>query len=310
MITVQRILCPVDLSTNSSEALLYAVALARTYDAKLLLCHCLESPSRRDTSLSDAAREKINKVFTNAIVEHLGNDDLARIKWEGLIIEESDNPAEGITREAAERRVDLIVIRSRRRPHVAAILGSTAEAVCRIAPCPVLVTHPREREWVGRTTGEIDLRRVLVAYDFSDGSERALSSALSIVQEYQAELHLLHVLLHPTQDGPEIAWTPSQAENAYHQAARRLQRAVTGEAQLRCKITHAVRWGRPYQEILAYAKEREIDLVCMGAEGQNFGMGALFGSNVDRVLRQAPCPILVAHPLRPNSSMPSSLSKY
>ena len=308
MITIQRILCPVDLSTNSSEALLYAVALARTYDAKLFLCHCVESSSRSEAPLSDAAREKINKVFTNAIVEHLGHDDLAKIKWEGLIIEESDNPAEGITREAAERRVDLIAIRSRRRPHAAAILGSTAEAVCRIAPCPVLVTHPREREWVGRTTGELDLRRVLVAYDFSDGSERALSSALSLTQEYRAELHLLHVLLKPTQGGPEIGWTPLQAENAYHQAARRLQRAVTGAVQPWCKVTQ-VRWGKPYQEILAYAKEQEIDLVCMGAEGQNFGMGALFGSNVDRVLRQAPCPILVAHPLRPNSSMPSSLSQ-
>jgi hypothetical protein len=37
----------------------------------------------------------------------------------------------------------------------------------------------------------------------------------------------------------------------------------------------------------------------MGAKGAGFGLSALFGSNVDRVLRQAPCPVLVARPLRP-----------
>jgi hypothetical protein len=60
-----------------------------------------------------------------------------------------------------------------------------------------------------------------------------------------------------------------------------------------------VRWGKPYQEVLAYAREQEIDLICLGAKGKNFSMGALFGSNTDRVLRQAPCPVLVARPLRP-----------
>jgi|GEM_PF-3923563 len=42
MIKVERILCPTDLSTESDEALQYAVALARTYQAKLFLLHCSE----------------------------------------------------------------------------------------------------------------------------------------------------------------------------------------------------------------------------------------------------------------------------
>lgn len=105
-------------------------------------------------------------------------------------------PAARILREAAEQHVDLIVKRSR-RPHTATLLGSTAEAVCRSAPCPVLVTHPREREWAGFTRNEIVLKRVLVACDFSSDSEEALSFALSLAQEYQAELHLLHVLVPP-----------------------------------------------------------------------------------------------------------------
>jgi hypothetical protein len=63
-------------------------------------------------------------------------------------------------------------------------------------------------------------------------------------------------------------------------------------------IPHVV-VGHPYREILSYVEANEIDLVCLGARGRDFGAGSLFGSNTDRVLRQASCPVLVARPLRP-----------
>ena len=81
----------------------------------------------------------------------------------------------------------------RRRPFAAALLGSTAEAVSRLAPCPVLVMHADEREWLDNSTGAIALDRVLVAYDFSPYSELALQYALTMVQAFEAELHMLHV---------------------------------------------------------------------------------------------------------------------
>lgn len=288
-----------DLSEGSADALRYALALARTYEAKLYLCHSAEGSNASDDTLDHATVENLRSRFRSLIARNAGVTGADDVNWEGLLIEGGGDPAEAIARAAAEHEVDLIVMRSRRRPHRAALLGSTAESVSRIAPCPVLVTHSQEREWVGLTTGEVNLGRVLVAYDFSDDAERALSFALSLTQEYQAELHLLHVLPKPTQDGPEIAWGPSSIEGAYHQAARRLQKAVMAEAYLWCKVRHAVRWGRPYQEVLSYAKEEKIDLICMGAHGKNYSMEGLFGSNVDRVLRQAPCPVLVAHPLKP-----------
>jgi nucleotide-binding universal stress UspA family protein len=308
MLRIRNILCPTDLSEPSAEALRYALALARTYDAKLHLCYSAESVYATDAALFPVKVENMRSLFTNLILKHRGDVDLASIDWEGLVIEGGGDPAEAIACAAAERGVDLIVMRSRRRPHRAALLGSTAETVCRIAPCPVLVTHSQEREWVGLESGEVDLKKILVAYDFSDDAERALSLALSLAEEYQGELHLLHVLPKPAQDGPEIAWGSGSVEGVYHQAARRLQKAVTVEPCSWRNIQHAVRWGRPYQEILSYAKEENIDLLCMGANGKNFSVEGLFGSNVDRVLRQAPCPVLVAHPLKP-TLMTSELSE-
>lgn len=300
MIKIERILCPTNLSTESDEAFRYAVALARAYDAKLFLLYCGEAALAGVGVASQRASKQIKGLFEEGLANHLGLSDFSQLNWEGIIIENSRDVGEEIVREAAYRRVDLIVMRSRRRPRAATLLGSTAERVCRTAPCPVLVTHPREQEWVGRTTGEIDLRRVMVAYDFSNDSELALSYGTSFAQEFQTELHLLHVLAPPETDMPEVAWGAGCADNAYHAAARRLQQAVPAEVHLWCKrIVNAARWGKPYQEILSYAREQEMDLICMGASGTNFSMGALFGSNADRVLRQAPCPVLVARPLKP-----------
>lgn len=302
MIKIERILCPTNLSSESNEALRYGVALARAYNAKLFLLYCGEPALASDVLVTGGAMTHVKRLFEEGLAHHLGLADFAKLDWEGIVVENGKDAGEEIVREAAERRIDLIVMRSRRRPRAATLLGSTAEQVYRTAPCPVLVTHPDEQEWVSMTTGEIDLKRVLVAHDFSTDSELALRHAASLAEEYQAELHLMNVLARPETDGPEVAWGPGSVEGAYHDAMRRLQRAISGEAYLQCRVVHTVRWGKPYQEVLSYARDQEIDLICMGAQGKNFSMGALFGSNVDRVLRQAPCPVLVARPLKPAMS--------
>jgi nucleotide-binding universal stress UspA family protein len=169
-----------------------------------------------------------------------------------------------------------------------------------------MVTHQDEQDWAGATTNEIGLQRVLVAYDFSSDSELALSYGLSLAQEYQAELHLLHVL--PARstrpDAPEIAFMPLSAEDGFCDAATRLLSVMPPETRMWCEVKQAVREGHPYREVLAYADEQNIDLICMGASGTGFGMRALFGSNADRVLRQAPCPVLITRPLRPAFAAP------
>jgi nucleotide-binding universal stress UspA family protein len=294
MLGIARILCPTDLSSESDEALRYAVALTCAYKAKLFLLYCKESGSNGDESVPD---REITSLLRESLALHLGLADFCDLNWEGLIAKNISDVGKAIVQEAAKHKIDLIVMRSRRRPHAAVLLGSTAETVSRTAPCPVLVTHPGEREWVGLSTGEIDLHRVLVAHDFSGDSGLALSYGISLAQEYQAELHLLHVLTESEQEEPELAWKQG-TESAYTSAARKLQRAMPPEVFLWCNVVSGVRCGRAYREVLAYADEHEIDLICMGASGSDFSVGALFGSNVDRVLRQAHCPVLVARPLK------------
>jgi nucleotide-binding universal stress UspA family protein len=289
---IKRILCPTDLSSESDEALRYALALARGYEAQLIVFNC--QPEIDGPKLTAA---EARALLEPSLLPYLGPADLKKLNWKGIVARDED-AGKAIVDQASEHKVDLIVMRSRRRPHRAALMGSTAEAVSRTAPCAVMVTHADERELVGATPREIELKRILVAYDFSDHSELALKYALTLAQGYQSELHLLHVLPRFTLDETEIAWYPAGDEGPYHKAARRLQKAVSAAAHLWCSIKHTVSEGQAYREILNYAARNHINLICLGAHGAGFGMLTLFGSNVDRVLRQASCPVLVARPLK------------
>lgn len=290
MINVSRILCPTDLTGESDEALRYAIALACAYKAKLMLLYCREPGSVVEWSTgSQAAR-----LFELSLFTHMDANELKALDWEAVITE-ADDKGLAIVTEAAKRNVDLIVMRSRRRPRAAVLLGSTAEAVSRNASCPVLVTHPNEREWAGLSTTEIDLRRLLIPYDSSSDAEVALSYGLSLAQQYQAEVHLLCVTPDKKALDREIDCTAGvEHEGSVTAGAQGLKRAIPKEALLWCSVVTAVRSGQPAHEILSYAKEHEIDLICMGAGGKRFSLGSLIGSTVDRVLRRAPCPVLVS----------------
>jgi nucleotide-binding universal stress UspA family protein len=292
MIRIERILCPTDLTAESDEALRYALALATAYQARLILLYCRKPGSSVDWATSTGAARR----FQQALFTHLDANELCTLQWEAAVAE-SDDVGKAISDEAAKRNADLIVMRSRRRPHAAALLGSTAETVCQTAPCPVLVTHPTEREWAGLSTTEIDLPRVLVAYDNSRDAGLALKYGATLAERYQAEVHLLHVISDGAAEEPELAESSATREDLYEVAAQRLQSAIPKEAYLWCNIVTAVRCGQPAEEILSYANEHEVYLICMGASGAEFSLSKLFGSTADRVLRRAPCPVFVARPL-------------
>jgi nucleotide-binding universal stress UspA family protein len=294
-VTFTRILCPTDLSPESDGALRNAVALARTFGAKLSLLYCAP---RRDGRPTGRMTRGTRALFEDALAKNADVADCASLDWDGEVVE-TDSVGATIADHAAARHVDLIVMLSRRRPHHASLLGATAEEVCRAAPCPVLVTHPDERTLVDPDRKAIALDRILVAQDFSDDSELAVQYGISLATTVGGCVDLLHVLPHSVPDQPDSLWSPDAAEQAYYRAAHLLRESVPSEQVGSTTIRYAVRWGKPYAEILSYAQEHRIDLVCMGARGAGYGMWSLFGSNVDRVLRQTECPLLVVRPLKP-----------
>jgi nucleotide-binding universal stress UspA family protein len=166
------------------------------------------------------------------------------------------------------------------------------------------MTHPGHRDWVSPVTGRINIEQILVAYDFSNDAELTLSYGLSFAREYGADLHIIHVLPpRPRTLPPEVALLPFSSEDSFHRAMQKLESAIPDSLRREIKVDETISEGLPYREVLAFAEEMDVDLICMGASGTGFGMRALFGSNVDRVLRQAHCPLLIARPLKPLSSV-------
>ena len=294
MMRIDRILCPVNVPLEFDEAVRCAASLAAVYRAKLTICHCLASSPLFEVPGAGARVGVIRKELEDALRRYLGPSfsQMAEL----VVVDSGKDIGDQIVNTARDGSVDLIVMRSR-QSRVAALLGSTAEQVSRTASCPVLVIHPREQQ-DGGSNERPEVERLLICHDFSSSAELALSYGLSMAQKYGAELHVIHVLPEQMQDGPERGQGQTGDDTAYHRAARRLRDAIPEEVYKRRSVTLIVRWGKPYREVLAYAREQEMDLVCMGALGRDFGLEALFGSNVDRVLRQSPCPVLIARPLK------------
>jgi nucleotide-binding universal stress UspA family protein len=296
MISIERILCPASLPHESEEALGFAVSLARAFGSKLFLCHYADAPALVTVVANKTTTGQTRKFLEDSLTRHLERAAALEHYWKRIVVGYGNDAGEEIVREAGERRIDLIVMRSR-RSRVAALLGSTAEHVSRTAPCPVLIIRSKMRGHDLEQDGNAGFKRVLVAHDFSSSSELALSYAFSIAHKYSAELHLMHVLPGLQTDDPETEWIEAGADSAFHRVIRRMQHSVPGEVYRRCKVQNAVRWGKPYREVLTYTRQQNIDLVCMGALGRDFGSEALFGSNTDRVLRQASSHVLIARPL-------------
>jgi len=302
MHSYKLILCPTDLSPDSDDALGYAAALAVANDATLLVVY-----HRGDSA--DLAWSNAEGLFEESIGLHVAPALADALRWKGIVVT-SPTAAESIARVAAELHVDLIVMRSRRRPFGATLLGSTAEAVSRFAPCSVLVTHPDE----GTSRGvDARMERILVAYDFWDDSEIALQHAVRLAADHGATIHLLHALSSSHLDTSEVSWKPLGAGVHLHRTEGRLWTAVPQSTPLGVTVVPHVVIGQPYREILSFAEAHSIDLICMGARGRDFSARSLFGSNSDRVLRQAPCPVLVGRPLRPacvsSSANPSAANR-
>ena len=143
MITIKKILCPVDHSEYSYLALKYAISLALKDEAKLYLMHVIDS-RLYDTELYPLSPNTINEIDTTKIHTNLlkslpeGTADVLEVET----IVTKGVPFHEIVTVAQEKDIELIVIGTHGRTGLSHImLGSVAEKVIRKAPCPVLTVR-------------------------------------------------------------------------------------------------------------------------------------------------------------------------
>ncbi len=293
MVTFQRILCPLDFSDFSSRAYDYAQSLARHYRAKLFAAHVIAPmfaayPTFTYPEVASDLRQHIRAYAEEQLGDfvraHTSNDfPVETSVCEGPI-------TESILAFAAAQQADLIVMGTHGRQgfdHL--LLGSVTEKILRKARCPVLAVRKPDRDFAAPAgSGDaVQLQRILFATDFSQHADHALGYALSLAQEYGAELTLLHVL-----EEIPLSWDLSAVSA---DVVQRLEKSLTPDVRAKCDIKSRLRVGRPYQEIVRAALENRVDLAVLGVRGRNALDLALFGSTTHRVIQQAPCPVLAVN---------------
>jgi nucleotide-binding universal stress UspA family protein len=140
------------------------------------------------------------------------------------------------------------------------------------------------------------VHHVLVPLDFSTYAEQALDYAIALAQKLQARVTLLHVIQPPAVVNVEGGlWPTSTFLQDLEAAVTRdmegyLARVTAAGLEGEMVVVHGV----PFQEILDTAKARQVDLIIMGTHGRTGLTHVFLGSVAEKVVRLAPCPVLVA----------------
>ncbi len=143
----------------------------------------------------------------------------------------------------------------------------------------------------------IKFKRILYPTDFSELSLAALTYARQLTEAFDAQLYCLHVVDDGYQYwsalGPESIPAGPPPEALTKAAGQRLDQLaeehLTGFGK---EVKLDVTLGRPFTEIIAYARENEIDLIVMATHGRGAVAHMLLGSTAEKVVRKAPCAVL------------------
>ena len=295
MIQLRRLLCPVDFSEPSQRALRHALTIARRHESEVTVLHVedmLLGAARAEVSVRAEFMPRPQDEL-RAFVEETGLSDLDRFK---IVMMAGDAVGE-IIEQASRGSSDLIVMGTRGRSGVArALLGSVTERVLRQARCPVMTIPPAAP---GPAMNDVvePYDPILCASDFSPSCRKGLDLALSMAQEADARLILLHALQWPTVVAgmmplPVRVEIPIDRAEWRREAFTKLKRGLPDDAPFRCRPETVVVPGHPSETILRVADDERVNLIVMGVHSRGAIDRLLFGSTTRQVIQAARCPVL------------------
>ena len=291
---ISTVLCPTDFSDPSRHALEHAIAVARWYAARLVGLHAYAPPFYPVTDLmTTGVGFDVPDAATVALLEQEVLASLEPARAVGLATAArvaTGPPATAIVDCAYTLPADLIVLGTHGATgfeHL--VLGSVTEKVLRRAICPVMTVPPRVR-----ATSRLPFERVVCPIDFSPSADLALAHALSLAQEANAALSLVHVLECPNDQPLSHLKYIAPEYHAYreHDAMTRLSKLIPDDVRDWCTPEVRVLHGKPHDAILAFAEQVRADVIVMGVQGRNAVDVMLFGSTTNQVVRRATCPVL------------------
>ena len=148
-----------------------------------------------------------------------------------------------------------------------------------------------------------NVKKILAPIDFSPHSMEAMRGAMELAKDTGAEVHLMHVIVPhhhfiplplatSAEQSRELVREAAMIEQAEQELAR-IKKDDFGDSK---KVFTFAVVGPPVQKLCEYAKEQVIDLILMSTHGRTGADFALIGSVTEKVVRNAPCSVLVFRP--------------
>lgn len=274
MMEIRTIVHPTDFSEASISAFIHALKIAITAKAMLTILHVAGAKKDRQKNPEWDQFPHVRRTLADwGLLEETDTTDAIADKL-GMTVRkvemEPQSPVDGVVHFLRTHAADLIVLSTEGRQGISRWLhGSVAEKLARHTRTPTLFVPAKARGFVDPHRGESHLKRVLIPVDHDPPPAGAINRIMSfahLIAGIDAEERLLHA-------GAEAPEVPRPVEP-------RRRRPV------------AIRKGDPVEAIIGAAKDWPADLIGMPTAGHHGFLDALRGSTTERVLRQAPCPLL------------------
>jgi nucleotide-binding universal stress UspA family protein len=285
-----------DGSQGSATAEAYGCALAQSWGASLTVMSVLEFPPGMNPDYA------VNRLYLGELLKKATarlTDVKSRAAGRGLAVHThivTGIPSEEVVSYARAEETELIVVGTRGKTgleHV--LLGSTAERIVRMAPCPVLTVPTAGARLEGSSSTEppnSTPKRMLVPVDFSDCSLDAVEYGALIAQRSNASMTLVHVL-EPVSYGLDFTFPhPAKRESIKMALTKRISDLASALTSSGISSDFLILGGLPADSILDAAMAPGVDVIVMGTHGRRGLSHALFGSVAESVLRRSLCPVL------------------
>jgi nucleotide-binding universal stress UspA family protein len=159
-------------------------------------------------------------------------------------------------------------------------------------PAPRTVSKSNQKSVVST----IGLKKILVPIDFSDNSKKALRYAIPFAQQFNASLTLVYIVeptIYPSDFGFGQVGFPDVEKELHEKAIGEMSALIDSIVPKSLKTQTMVGSGIPFVEITTYAKQEEVDMIIVATHGRSGVEHILFGSTAEKIIRKAPCPVLV-----------------
>ncbi len=288
---IKRILLPVDLSKITPFVTCRGKFLAKTFNAKIILLHVLETVPDNEipTEISSIFKSYIEEALKGRIADM--EDIEKELKEEGIeyeIVGEAGKPYEEIVKASVKYDADIVVIGSSHRIK-RIILGSTAEKVVRYSPKPV---------WVCRDRTCHSIKSILVPVDFSEFSEEAMKWGLYLARVFDSKLTVLHIVKPIIRSPTYIRLLKEKKLSLREIAHLEMDKFLLKFDLTEIKYTTKILMGEPHKKITQLAKKEQFDLIVMGTHGRSGISHLILGSVTEKVLENACCDVLAVKPLK------------